>query len=266
MSSEYALELSEQERARYRFMAEAARGSEADLWAAAGIVPGARVADVGCGPGAVSVVAAEVVGDAGHVWAVDADASTAAAARDAAEAAGAGNVTVSTGDAADTGLAPGSLDVVMIRHVLAHNGGREQAIVGHAAGLVRPGGSVYLVDVHFDGLRMRPPDADVTDLDARYREWHERQGNDLSVGLRLDELLAGAGLAVARYEGRYNIVRLPPGVRPPAWAARDAMVAGGLATTDDVDRWEAALDRVGQASAPPTVFVPLFFAIGRRAA
>jgi len=35
---------------RYRYMAEAARQSEQDLWQAAGITPGATVADIGCGP------------------------------------------------------------------------------------------------------------------------------------------------------------------------------------------------------------------------
>ena len=45
----YALELDEREVERYRLMAEQARADEADLWALAGIGPGARVADVGGG-------------------------------------------------------------------------------------------------------------------------------------------------------------------------------------------------------------------------
>jgi hypothetical protein len=40
--------------------------------------------------------------------------------------AGLSNVETVVGDAAATGLAPGSLDVAMLRHVLSHNGGREQ--------------------------------------------------------------------------------------------------------------------------------------------
>ncbi|MGH3755620.1 MAG: hypothetical protein ACRDRP_23590 [Pseudonocardiaceae bacterium] len=49
----YALQLSEAERARYRFMAESARTEERAQWTAAGIEPGAQVADIGCGPGAL---------------------------------------------------------------------------------------------------------------------------------------------------------------------------------------------------------------------
>jgi len=99
------------------------------------------VADVGCGPGAISLVLAELVGPAGRVFAVDRDAGAVEAARSAVDRAGVGIVTVEVGGAHDTGIAPGSVDVVMIRHVLAHNGGREEAIVAHAAASGRRPGS-----------------------------------------------------------------------------------------------------------------------------
>jgi hypothetical protein len=51
------------------------------------------------------------------------------------------------GRADDTGLPPHPFDVVMLRQVLAHNGGREHSIVGHLAQFARRGGHVYLVDV-----------------------------------------------------------------------------------------------------------------------
>jgi hypothetical protein len=43
--------LSDAELARYRAMAAHALAREGELWTAAGIVPGARVVDLGCGPG-----------------------------------------------------------------------------------------------------------------------------------------------------------------------------------------------------------------------
>lgn len=264
--SEYALQLSEAELVRYQFMAEAAARMERDLWVASGVIEGAMVADVGCGPGAVSVVLARVVGPKGRVLAVDRDPEAVEAARSAATRAAAENVSLSLGKAHDTGIAPASVDVVMIRHVLAHNGGLEEAVVAHAATLVRPGGCVYLADIEAAGLRMRPPDSDVEDLTARYGQWHAQQGNDLSVGLRLDELLASADLETVDYQGRYQIVAVPPGFRPPAWAARDALMVAGLATADDVQRWSEAFDRIDRADERPTVFVPLFLAFGRRPA
>ncbi|MDP9071631.1 MAG: hypothetical protein M3N68_10220 [Actinomycetota bacterium] len=160
----------------------------------------------------------------------------------------------------------GAVDVVMVRHVLAHNGPLEEVIVAHAASLVRPGGSVYLADVYANGFAVRPSDPDMEDLTARYMQWHHQRGNDLAVGLRLGELLRAAGLEALDHQGRYQIFTPPPGFRPPSWAARDALVAGGLATADDIDRWRSALERLDIAADRPTVFAPLFFAFGRRPA
>jgi len=69
----YALQLGDEEVPRYRAMAQIAPAAERELWEAAGISRGAVVADVGCGPVALSVLLAEVVGSEGRVWAVDSD-------------------------------------------------------------------------------------------------------------------------------------------------------------------------------------------------
>lgn len=262
--SEYALQLSEAELARYQFMAETAARMEGSLWAAAGVVEGAAVADIGCGPGAISGVLARLVGPSGSVVAVDREPTAVDAARAAAARAGIENVSFEVGEAHDSGIAPASVDVVMIRHVLAHNGGLEEAVVAHAASLVRPGGAVYLVDIDATGLRLRPSDPDIDDLNARYKEWHAQRGNDLSVGLRLGELLAAAGLETVDHQGRYQIIAPPPGMRPPSWAGRDALLAAGLATDADIGRWSAAFERMDRSEARPTMFMPQFFAYGRR--
>ncbi|HEX2262637.1 MAG TPA: hypothetical protein VHH52_02590 [Pseudonocardiaceae bacterium] len=38
--------------------------------------------------------------------------------------------------------------------------------------------------------------------------------------------------------------QLPPQLRPPSWAARDALVAARLAAPADLRRWAAAFERV----------------------
>jgi SAM-dependent methyltransferase len=260
--AEYALAVSDEEVQRYRFMAERARIDEADHWRRAGIRPGAVVADVGCGPAAVSVVIAELVAPGGHVIGVEREETARAEARRVIAAAGADNVELRAGTATDTGIPAGSVDVVMMRHVLAHNGPAEQAIVDHLAQLVRPGGSVYLVDADATAFRILGVDPDLEDLAERYLDFHRRRGNDLQTGLRLRQLLERAGLDVALHEGRYTIAQTPPGVRPPAWAARDAMLAEGIASADDVRRWDAALARMDAAPERPTLFAPTFFAFG----
>ena len=264
--SEYGLKLSDVELSRYEMMAARALEHERDRWVSAGVLEGAVVADIGCGPGAVSIALARQVGATGRVLAFDRTPEAVDMARVVTERAGVGNVVVEVADADATGVAPSSVDVAMIRHVLAHNGGREAAIVAHAAKLVRPGGSVYLIDVDGTAVRSRPSDPELDDLNERYWEWHRRQGNDVSVGLRLDELLAGAGLDVVEFSGWYDVIAAPPGARTPGWAAREALVASGLATPADVTRWEVAFSRADGMHPRPTVFVPLFCAIGRRPA
>ena len=247
-------------------MAEQARVAEGDLWELAGIGPGASVADVGCGPGAMLPALSDVVGPEGRVQAVDADPGAVATARALVAAAGLGNVSVAQGRADHSGLDPGSLDVVVLRHVLAHNGGAEDAIVGHLASLVRPGGCVYLVDVDATAIRTLPEHADLTDLAERYGAFRAARGDDNRAGLRLADRLARAGLELLEFRGRYLIGQPPPSVRPPSWAAREAMVAAGVATEDDVRRWDLAFQEVEAAPLPPTIFAPLFTAVGRRPA
>ena len=262
----YTLRLSEVELGRYRMMAEAARLAEADLWASAGIRPGARVADVGCGPGAALAVMAREVGPDGHVSGVDADPEAVSHAQAAIDAEGLEQADVRVGAADATGLEPGAFDVAVMRHVLAHNGGDEQRIVDHLATLVRPHGTVYLVDVDLTALRIRPTDETIEEILAAYVEFHRRIGNDPQLGVELADLITAAGLDVLIYRGWYTIMEAPPGVRPPPWAARDAMVADGVVTAEDVARWGAVLDELDTALPRPRIFAPTFVAIGRRPA
>ena len=152
----YTLAISDAEVRRYMLMAERSRKTDGVHWQRAGIVRGAVVADVGCGPAATSVVLASMVGPTGRVIGVERDEQALIAGRSVIAAAGVTNVELRRADATGTGLAAGSVDVVVMRHVLAHNGPDEQLIVDHVAGLVRPGGHVFLVDV--DGTAIRTLD------------------------------------------------------------------------------------------------------------
>ncbi|MGH3929192.1 MAG: methyltransferase domain-containing protein [Pseudonocardiaceae bacterium] len=257
----YALRLSEDERARYRFMAEGARAEEHRVWAAAGIVSGARVADIGCGPGAVLRLLAEEVGETGRADGVDIDAGTVATAEEAI--ADLAQATVSVGNADASGLTPGEYDVAMCRHVLAHNGGREATIVAHLSELVRPGGAVYLVDIDGTTMRMYPEIPDFTDLHTRYVEFHRAQGNDITIGQTLGSLLESAGLNVEVFRVGGPVLKAPAGMRGPAWAAREAMVSAGFATTEDIARWEAMFTRMDTLPSRPWITIAPFVAVGR---
>ncbi len=112
-----------------------------------GVLPPApaRVADLGCGTGTLALLLAE------HGYAVDAlDFSPAmvrlARAKLAAAPEPVGRlVTVREGDAADPGLAPASVDVVLCRHVLWALPDPD-AVVGRWVRALRPGGRLVLVE------------------------------------------------------------------------------------------------------------------------
>ncbi len=261
--TDYTLAISDDEVGRYRWMAERALVLEAAELDLAGIVPGAVVADVGCGPAAMSVELAARVGPAGRVIAIERDEAALATAHALVAQSGVTNVEVRAGDAAATGVEPGSVDIVMMRHVLAHNGGREQAIVDHLATLPRAGGRVYLVDVDLTGSRTLGEDPGLEDLNDAYVRFHAARGNDPRIGLRLGPLLQTAGLELVSFTGHYSIVEFPSGVRMPAFAAREAMVAEGAVTAAHFERWDAAADRSDAAATRPLHFLPFFVAIGR---
>lgn len=260
----YALQISEAEIARYQVMAKRAQASEAELWTEAGIRPGARIADVGCGPAAALALMAQAAGPAGWVSGVDGDDGALSRARALLADAGVENADVRLGRADATGLEAAAFDTVVLRHVLAHNGGSEQRIVNHLATLVRPGGFVYLVDVDLSAMRMHPPSADLADLTAKYVDFHSGRGNDPQVGLRLSELASGAGLDVIHFRGWFEVTVAPVGMRPPSWAARAAMVASGVASDADLTRWAAAFDALDKAQERPLIFPALFAVVARR--
>jgi ubiquinone/menaquinone biosynthesis C-methylase UbiE len=133
---------------------------ERDAWIAAGFVPGARIADIGCGPAAVLLELAKLVGSAGNVVGVERDPEARGVATDLVTRRGFANVRIVSGEAEATGLDRDSCDAIMMRHVLLHNGPRASAILAHISTLLRPGGSLYLVETDPLGWRRDPDDPD----------------------------------------------------------------------------------------------------------
>ena len=260
----YTLALSEPERMRYRMMAGLARENEADLWEYAGIVPGARVADVGCGPGAVLTEIAQIVGPEGTVVGVEPGQPAREAAREELDSFGLEHVEVRAGDGEATGLDPGAWDCVMMRHVLTHTGDAAERIVAHLATLLAPGGHLYLVDVDLDATRSSPADPDIQHQFERYAVFHRGLGNDVRMGARLGALMRAAGLEVAEHRGTFQ--RIPAMLLTeggPLVSAQDAMIAEGVLPADEVDAWDAARQRFA-AQPDAEMWFASFIAIGRK--
>jgi len=83
-----------------------------------------------------------------------------------------------------------------------------------------------------------------------------------TVGIDARFVQADAQRLPAELAGAFDVVFASYGVLP--WAARDAMVAAGMATPDDLHRWQRAIERVA-ADSDSALFAPRFAAAGRTA-
>ena len=136
----------------------------------AGLKPGQRVLEVGCGPGFFTVPAAEIAGHAGEVISIDVSPTAVAHVRQKVQEAGTTNVEVLLTNAADTGLPEESFDLVFV-FGLGHVVGDLEAVWAELYRLLRPRGTLSI-----EG-RLRPPPDLFRSLNGRGRILQfEKQG------------------------------------------------------------------------------------------
>ncbi len=112
----------------------------------AGIGPGMRVVDIGCGSGDVALLAGAVVGEGGEVVGIDKDAGPLTLARERARDLGMTNVSFSEGDFETLSHQVERFDAAVGRRVLMYQPDAVSALtlLGHA---VRLGGLVVFTSM-----------------------------------------------------------------------------------------------------------------------
>jgi hypothetical protein len=152
-------------------------------------------------------------------------------------------------DAAHTGLQRASVDAVMCRNVLVHNGPRMADMLGHIAQLLRVEGNLLSAEPDVVGIDFGAAHAE-KEYDQRWAAMMRADGHDPALGRagRLASLLQCHGwqvVAARAWSGDLVIDK------SPAWAAADMIVARGFATTAEMTRWRRALAN-RQADGPLT--------------
>src|SRR6516225_5955692 len=136
----YILGHSPAEIQRLKAQAEILRPITERLLLSAGIGPGLRVLDMGCGAGDVSMLAAELVGPSGSIVGIDRNSQVLAVARERAQTAGLRRISF-VESSAEVFSNNDLFDLVIGRYVLIYQSD-PVAVLRAAARLVRPGGSV----------------------------------------------------------------------------------------------------------------------------
>jgi ubiquinone/menaquinone biosynthesis C-methylase UbiE len=98
------------------------------LLKAAGLEEGYKVLEVGCGPGFFTIPAARIVGNAGHVYAVDIHPRAVERVIKKARKEALTNITATCVNASDTGLPDASLDLAFVFGLRYVAGGLENVI------------------------------------------------------------------------------------------------------------------------------------------
>jgi SAM-dependent methyltransferase len=226
--------------------------------------PGAVVLEAGCGVGAQTVTLAQRSPDARFV-SIDVSAESVAEAARRVEAAGLENVELHQADLFDLPFAPASFDHVFVCFVLEHLPRPVEAlrILG---GLLRPGGTITLIEGDHGSASFHPDSADArAAIDCQVRLQGDAGGNSL-IGREVYPLLVEAGFDEVSVSPRTVYVdasrpdlvdgftrrtftAMIEGVREPALRA-------GLL---DAGRFDAGIRDLHRTTEPDGVFLYTFF-------
>ncbi|MBN8229534.1 class I SAM-dependent methyltransferase [Corallococcus macrosporus] len=186
----------------------------------AGLKPGMRVLDVGCGVGDVSFLAAALVGPKGEVVGVDREPRVLACAQRRAEAQGLSQVRFRQSSLESLPV-EGAFDAIVCRLVLMYQPD-PLSFVRRMAEHLRPGGVMALHELELAAMGLTHPKLP---LFSRVWGWMlptcERLGIKLHMGLELASTLRRAGLVVD-----------------------DGVVSGRLGVTPDSDAAQALVETV----------------------
>ena len=208
------------------------------LFSDAGIGPGMRVLDVGCGVGDVSLLVASLIGPQGAVVGVDRDPLALERAWQRVPALGRTNVDFVEGDLRDLAFDE-PFDAAVGRLVLMYLADPAEALRGIASH-VRPGGIIAFQEFDLAELGLSFPQVPLFDRTGTLLvETYQRAGVDVQMGLKLYSAFIAAGLPAPSIRAERPIGGGPdyPGYHYFAETVRTAlplMEQVGVATAEEI--------------------------------
>jgi ubiquinone/menaquinone biosynthesis C-methylase UbiE len=238
----------------------------AALFGRAGLSPGMRCIDLGCGGGEVTLEIARLVAPGGSVTGVDMDEVKLDLARRAAAARGLGNAEFRAQDVRDWDE-PGGYDAVYCRFVLQHLSQPVDLLRRMWAG-VCPRGVLVVEDADFDGWCCHPPDDGFEFFVRSYSQVLRQRGGDHAIGRKLYASFLAAGIPRPQV-ALAGSLWLEGEEKTLAWstleASTEAIVSEGVASAAEV---AAALTDLQRFTEDPRTLIcgPRIFQVWSRRA
>lgn len=235
---DYPLQRDAAERRRLAVQSEFWAADAEALFRGAGLQPGDRIADIGCGTTHVAIELARHVGPRGRVYALDSDrALLDAMATESLPS----SLQLVHGDAYALPWADGSLDAIHARFVAAPCG-RAETLLAEMRRVLRPGGLLMLQEPDADSWQV-PAGLAWRRLRGLIRAGFAERGGDFDVGRSVGGYLGTALVDVRERQVRHTIAGTHPYASLPlAFAEGLARTWRQAGLTDD-----AEMDALGRA-------------------
>jgi 2-polyprenyl-3-methyl-5-hydroxy-6-metoxy-1,4-benzoquinol methylase len=199
-AARYVMGHNDRERRRLMLQASLINPITEQLFRRAGIGPGTRVLDVGCGVGDVALISARLGAD---VTGVDIDESALGMAGERAQAEGLANVRFLASDVHTLDL-PHTFDAITGRHILIHVPD-PLGFLQVARRFLKPGAMAVFQEYDFSVIHPAYPEAPVRESVFRIFDAFFRRFDRHSVGTRLYRILTDAGFTQIDCRAEYPL-------------------------------------------------------------
>jgi SAM-dependent methyltransferase len=251
-SSRYIIRGGIEGRERLRLIARIQRPAILSLLERAGLRPGMKCLDVGCGGGDVTFELARLVEPSGRVVALDFDEVKIELARAEAETNHLANIEFRVDDIEQCVLGA-EFDFAFCKYIFSHLQNPER-VLAKVREALRPGGIVVAVDTNWSGYFAEPDSSVLGRFVELYIQTLKHRGGNANIGLRLPSLLTkhgfeGVQMSVLQLAATSGEVKLLTPITMENIAV--SVIAENLASKAEVDNLVSDLYKL--ANDPHTV-------------